>query len=100
LADTKLEFGRRSDGTVVLADEVLTPDSSRFWDAGSWQPGGEQASFDKQYVRDWLTRSSGWDRDGDTAPPSLPDDVVNATLERYLEAHRRLTSSELQLPGR
>ncbi|GAA1395213.1 phosphoribosylaminoimidazolesuccinocarboxamide synthase [Luteococcus peritonei] len=99
LADTKLEFGRRADGTIVLADEVLTPDSSRFWDATTWQPGGTLDSFDKQYVRDWLTRSSGWDRHGDQAPPALPAEVVRATRERYLDAYRRLTGTELQLPA-
>ena len=97
LADTKFEFGRRADGTLVLADEVLTPDSSRFWDAASWQPGGRLDSFDKQYVRDWLVGSSGWDRSGDTPPPPLPPEVVRATLERYLDAYRRLTGQELTL---
>ncbi len=97
LADTKLEFGARTDGTIVLADEVLTPDSSRFWDAGRWQPGQSLPSFDKQFVRDWLTTASGWDRASDTPPPPLPEDVVRATRERYLEAYRRLTGGELRL---
>ena len=91
LADTKFEFGRRSDGTLVLADEVLTPDSSRFWDAAAWVPGESLPSFDKQYVRDWLAKDSGWDRASDTPPPPLPADVVAATRDRYLEAYRRLT---------
>ncbi|MDS2172865.1 phosphoribosylamine--glycine ligase [Nesterenkonia sp. CL21] len=97
LADTKLEFGRdRATGELVLGDEVLTPDSSRFWPAESWEPGSAQPSFDKQYVRDWLTSSrSGWDRDSGVAPPALPADVVAATRERYLDAYRRLTGEEL-----
>ncbi len=88
LADTKFEFGLR-DGELVLADEVLTPDSSRFWDAQLWRPGESLPSFDKQFVRDWLAHDSGWDRDG--TPPALPEDVVAATRKRYLEAFRRLT---------
>jgi phosphoribosylaminoimidazole-succinocarboxamide synthase len=88
LADTKFEFGLDPDGGLVLADEVLTPDSSRFWPASSWAPGGPQPSFDKQYVRDWLT-GSGWDRV--SAPPELPDDVVAATRERYVTAYEQLT---------
>ena len=92
LADTKLEFGRRPDGTIVLADEVLTPDSSRFWDADAWERGVLD-SYDKQYVRNWLLHDSGWDRHGDEAPPSLPEDVVAATRERYLQAYERLTGS-------
>ncbi|HYO36914.1 MAG TPA: phosphoribosylaminoimidazolesuccinocarboxamide synthase [Geodermatophilus sp.] len=87
LADTKVEFGL-AGGELVLGDEVLTPDSSRFWPASSWSPGGPQPSFDKQYVRDWLT-SSGWDRV--SPPPELPDDVVAATRERYVTAYERLT---------
>jgi len=92
LADTKFEFGLRPDGTLVLADEVLTPDSSRFWDASAWQPGRSLPSFDKQYVRDWLAKDSGWDRE--SAPPELPADVVAATRGRYLEAYRRLTGHD------
>jgi phosphoribosylaminoimidazole-succinocarboxamide synthase len=92
LADTKFEFGLRADGTLVLADEVLTPDSSRFWDAATWQPGRSLPSFDKQYVRDWLAKESGWDRV--SAPPELPPDVVAATRDRYLEAYRRLTGQD------
>jgi phosphoribosylaminoimidazole-succinocarboxamide synthase len=92
LADTKFEFGRTADGHILLADEVLTPDSSRFWPADQWQPGKPQASYDKQYVRDWLTSpASGWDRHGGEKPPPLPDDVVEATRARYVEAYERLT---------
>lgn len=102
LADTKLEFGRALEGphagAVVLGDEVLTPDSSRFWPADAWQPGQAQPSFDKQYVRDWLTTASGWDRASDTPPPPLPQDVVERTQERYLDAYRRLTGRDLTLP--
>ena len=92
LADTKLEFGRRSDGTLVLADEVLTPDSSRFWPLDGWQPGRAQLSFDKQYVRDWLTSpESGWERSSGSPPPPLPDEVVARTRDRYVEAYERIT---------
>ena len=91
LADTKFEFGRRPGGTIVLADEVLTPDSSRFWDAEAWQPGVALPSFDKQFVRDWLTHESGWDKASDTAPPALPDVVVAATRAKYAEAFEKLT---------
>lgn len=91
LADTKFEFGRRPDGTIVLADEVLTPDSSRFWEASTWPESLD--SFDKQYVRDWLTRESGWDRAADAPPPPLPDQIVAATRDRYAEAYQRLTGS-------
>ncbi len=92
LADTKLEFGARPDGTVVLADEVLTPDSSRFWPADEWQPGRAQASYDKQIVRDWLlSPASGWDRSSGEPPPPLPDAVVERTRSRYVEAYERLT---------
>ena len=92
LADTKLEFGLRPDGTIVLADEVLTPDSSRFWPADSYQVGQVQASYDKQFVRDWLTSpASGWDRKSEKQPPSLPDEIVEKTRARYLQAYERLT---------
>lgn len=87
VADTKFEFGVL-DGRVVLIDEVLTPDSSRFWPAASYHPGGPQQSFDKQYVRDWLD-SAGWDHS--PPPPELPPDVVEATRGRYLEAYERIT---------
>jgi phosphoribosylaminoimidazole-succinocarboxamide synthase len=90
LADTKVEFGLAADGGLVLGDEVLTPDSSRFWPASSWSPGAAQPSFDKQYVRDWLT-SSGWDRV--SPPPELPDDVVEATRARYVAAYEQLTGT-------
>lgn len=92
LADTKLEFGRRPDGTTILADEVLTPDSSRFWPADEWRPGRTQASYDKQIVRDWLTsEESGWDRTSGEAPPALPEAVVERTRSRYVEAYELLT---------
>ncbi|GAA3607411.1 phosphoribosylaminoimidazolesuccinocarboxamide synthase [Marihabitans asiaticum] len=112
LADTKVEFGLRgldlakgedageairSRGAsceVVLADEVLTPDSSRFWPAEEWEPGRPQPSFDKQFVRDWLTSpESGWSKDSGVAPPSLPAEVVQATRARYVEAYERLTGT-------
>ncbi len=94
LADTKFEFGRDGAGRIVIGDEVLTPDSSRFWPADSWEPGRAQPSYDKQFVRDWLTSpESGWDRTGDTPPPPLPDAVVAKTRQRYLEAYDRLTIS-------
>jgi len=92
LADTKLELGRRADDTIVLADEVLTPDSSRFWPAAEWQPGRAQPSYDKQIVRDWLlSPASGWDRGSGVPPPPLPDDVIAHTRARYLEAYQTLT---------
>jgi phosphoribosylaminoimidazole-succinocarboxamide synthase len=94
LADTKFEFGLL-DGKPVLADEVLTPDSSRFWPADQYRPGGPQPSFDKQYVRDWLIQT-GWDRN--SPPPPLPEDVVQKTQEKYLEAFTRLTGRTLELP--
>ena len=88
LADTKFEFGIDDKGQLCLGDEALTPDSSRFWDAKSWQPGGAQASFDKQFVRDWLLQS-GWDRN--SPPPELPQDIVAKTLDRYQSALTLLT---------
>ena len=92
LADTKLEFGSRPDGTVVLADEVLTPDSSRFWPADDWRPGRAQPSYDKQIVRNWLlSEDSGWDRSAGGPPPPLPPEVVERTRARYIEAYERLT---------
>jgi phosphoribosylaminoimidazole-succinocarboxamide synthase len=92
LADTKVEIGADADGQLVLADEVLTPDSSRFWPADLWQPGHAQPSYDKQYVRDWLASpASSWDRLDDAPPPPLPDEVVAATRARYVEAYERLT---------
>jgi phosphoribosylaminoimidazole-succinocarboxamide synthase len=97
LADTKLEFGvDPTTGRTVLGDEVLTPDSSRFWPADQWEPGHAQPSYDKQFVRDWLVSpASGWDRASDTPPPSIPADVVTRTRARYLEAYERLTGSTL-----
>jgi phosphoribosylaminoimidazole-succinocarboxamide synthase len=97
LADTKLEFGVDPDtGAVVLGDEVLTPDSSRFWPAAEWEPGHAQPSFDKQVLRDWLASSaSGWDRAAGAEPPALPADVVERTRDRYLEAYALLTGSPL-----
>ena len=91
IADTKVEFGLEGDA-ILLADEVLTPDSSRFWPAEGWQPGRAQPSYDKQFVRDWLTsEASGWDRSSDSPPPPLPDDVVEQTRAKYIEAYERLT---------
>jgi phosphoribosylaminoimidazole-succinocarboxamide synthase len=92
LADTKLEFGSRDDGTTVLGDEVLTPDSSRFWPADDWQPGRAQNSYDKQIVRNWLlSEESGWDRSSNIPPPPLPSHVVERTRSRYVEAYELLT---------
>ncbi|MDR7161672.1 phosphoribosylaminoimidazolesuccinocarboxamide synthase [Arthrobacter sp. BE255] len=93
LADTKVEFGYDVvSGGIVLGDEVLTPDSSRFWDAATYQPGQAQPSYDKQYVRDWLTSAeSGWDRSSDVPPPALPADVIDRTRSRYVEAYEKLT---------
>jgi phosphoribosylaminoimidazole-succinocarboxamide synthase len=93
LADTKFEFGRTQDG-IILADEVLTPDSSRFWDASAWNPGGPQPSFDKQFVRDYL-ESIRWNKQAPA--PGLPADVVERTQAKYLEAFRRLTGRDLTL---
>lgn len=93
LADTKFEFGfDPQDGTLIAADEVLTPDSSRFWPADQWEPGRTQPSYDKQFVRDWLTSpASGWDRAADVPPPPLPQEVVERTRAKYVEAYERLT---------
>ena len=93
LADTKVEFGiDPSNGQITLGDEVLTPDSSRFWDAETYAPGQAQPSFDKQYVRDWLTSAeSGWDKNSGEEPPALPAEVIERTRERYIEAYERLT---------
>jgi phosphoribosylaminoimidazole-succinocarboxamide synthase len=94
IADTKVEFGRAADGSggLVLADEVLTPDSSRFWPADAWEPGHPQPSYDKQFVRDWLTSpESGWDRRSAEPPPPLPAQVVEQTRAKYVEAYQLLT---------
>jgi phosphoribosylaminoimidazole-succinocarboxamide synthase len=99
LADTKFEFGYSAgaeggEKQLIIADEVLTPDSSRFWPAEQWQPGRPQPSFDKQFVRDWLTSpESGWDRASEQPPPPLPPHVVEATRDKYIEAYERLTGS-------
>ncbi|MEU6713694.1 phosphoribosylaminoimidazolesuccinocarboxamide synthase [Nonomuraea sp. NPDC046802] len=94
LADTKIELGWDADGVLTLGDEVLTPDSSRFWPADQWQPGRPQLSFDKQFVRDWLlSPESGWDKSSGNPPPRLPDDVVERTRQRYLEAYERITGA-------
>jgi phosphoribosylaminoimidazole-succinocarboxamide synthase len=95
LADTKFEFGRTAEG-IILADEVLTPDSSRFWEAAAWKPGGAQPSFDKQFVRDYL-ETIHWNKQAPA--PGLPDEVVERTQAKYLEAFRRLTGRELHLLG-
>ncbi len=91
LADTKFEFGRNTAGDIVLGDEALTPDSSRFWELSTWAPGGAQASFDKQFLRDYLV-ASGWDRK--SPPPELPTEIVEKTAQRYEEAFYRLTGSK------
>lgn len=91
LADTKFEFGRDVDGKITLGDEALTPDSSRFWDVATWQPGSAQPSFDKQYLRDYLI-ASGWDRE--SAPPELPAEIVEKTAQRYRDAYLRLTGTQ------
>ena len=92
LADTKFEFGRDAQGKITLGDEALTPDSSRFWSADTWKPGGAQPSFDKQYVRDWLLQS-GWDKK--STPPELPSEVVEKTYERYSAAFTLLTGRKI-----
>ncbi|MGP4022686.1 phosphoribosylaminoimidazolesuccinocarboxamide synthase [Actinomadura sp. 3N407] len=93
IADTKLEFGRAADGTLTLGDEVLTSDSSRFWPAGQWRPGGPQHALDKQFVRDWSS-TLDWDR---TPPgPAIPQDVVDATRARYIDVYERLTGRPWQ----
>jgi phosphoribosylaminoimidazole-succinocarboxamide synthase len=91
IADTKVEIGRAADGSLVLADEVLTPDSSRFWDAANWTPGRTQDSFDKQIVRDWAA-GTGWDKS--PPAPEIPADVVDRTRQRYIEAYERLTQKD------
>ena len=94
IADTKLEFGRAPDGTLVLADEVLTSDSSRFWAADEWQPGRPQRYLDKQFVRDWSSTIADWDR---TPPgPPIPQEIVDATRARYVELYERITQTRWQ----
>jgi phosphoribosylaminoimidazole-succinocarboxamide synthase len=94
IADTKFEFGLDADGVIVWMDEALTPDSSRFWPADTYRPGGGQPSYDKQFVRDWLV-ASGWNKE--PPAPALPDEVVEGTLERYCEAFRQLTGADIDL---
>jgi phosphoribosylaminoimidazole-succinocarboxamide synthase len=92
IADTKFEFGTDSDGNLLLADEIFTPDSSRYWPADEYREGAVQNSFDKQFVRNWLTGSeSGWDRAGTSPPPPLPDDIIDATRDRYINAYERIS---------
>jgi phosphoribosylaminoimidazole-succinocarboxamide synthase len=91
LADTKFEFGANSEGSITLGDEALTPDSSRFWELDGWMPGKSQPSYDKQFVRDWLT-SSGWDRK--SPPPELPTEIIEKTATRYEEAFERITGTK------
>jgi phosphoribosylaminoimidazole-succinocarboxamide synthase len=98
IADTKFEFGRDGDGRIILIDEVMTPDSSRFWAADAYRPGQPQPSFDKQPLRDYLDverRAGRWN--GEAPPPPLPPSVVDATSKRYLEAYRRVTGAELKI---
>ena len=101
LADTKFEFGLGIVGAnknqIVLADEVLTPDSSRYWPADQWQPGHSQPSYDKQFVRDWLTSpASGWDKDSGEGPPALPEEIIAKTRDRYIGAYEQLTGQKFQ----
>ena len=97
IADTKFEFGVSAEGDMVLADEVFTPDSSRYWRADTYQEGIVQPSFDKQFVRNWLTGpESGWDRGGESPPPPLPPDIVAATRERYIEAYERISGLKFE----
>ena len=92
IADTKFEFGTDADGNLLLADEIFTPDSSRYWPAEDYRPGVVQTSFDKQFVRNWLTSpDSGWDRNGTKPPPPLPDDIIDATRDRYINAYERIS---------
>jgi phosphoribosylaminoimidazole-succinocarboxamide synthase len=93
LADTKFELGRRADGTIVLGDEVMTPDSSRFWPADGYEPGRSQPSFDKQYVRDWAA-GSGWDKS--PPAPELPEEIVQGTRRRYVEAYERIAGEPFE----
>jgi phosphoribosylaminoimidazole-succinocarboxamide synthase len=94
IADTKVEFGRAADGSIVLADELLTPDSSRFWAAAEWAPGGPQRYLDKQFLRDWSASITGWDRK--PPGPEIPAEIVAATRARYVEVYERITGSRWQ----
>ena len=101
LADTKCEFGvalgGKYQGQIILGDEVLTPDSSRYWEKELWNPGGPQPSFDKQFVRDWLSSpESGWDKNSGEAPPPLPDEIVEKTRAKYVEAYERITGEKFE----
>ena len=101
LADTKFEFGfgtnGKHKGQIVLADEVLTPDSSRYWPLDQWEPGHAQPSFDKQFVRDWLTSpASGWDKNSNTPPPALPEEIVEKTRAKYIEAYEIMTGEKFE----
>ena len=97
VADTKIELGWAATGELTLGDEVLTPDSARFWPADQWAPGRSQVSYDKQFVRDWLTSpKSGWDRTSGAPPPPLPDEIVERTRAKYIEAYERLTGRRFQ----
>ena len=92
IADTKFEFGTDPDGNLILADEIFTPDSSRYWPAEDYRAGVVQSSFDKQFVRNWLTSpESGWDRNGAQPPPPLPDHIIDATRDRYINAYERIS---------
>jgi phosphoribosylaminoimidazole-succinocarboxamide synthase len=97
LADTKFEFGLDQNNQITLADEVLTPDSSRYWPKASYRLGKSQNSFDKQFVRDWLTsKESGWDRNSNTPPPALPEEIIHKTREKYLEVYQLLTGEKYE----
>ena len=96
IADTKFEFGKDADGSLILADEVLTPDSSRFWPADEYEPGRSQASFDKQFVRDWL--DANWDRTGN--PPRLPQEIIDATSAKYIQAYELITGEKFVPAGK
>ncbi|GFG74370.1 phosphoribosylaminoimidazolesuccinocarboxamide synthase [Mycobacterium botniense] len=97
IADTKFEFGVDADGNLVLADEIFTPDSSRYWPANEYQPGVVQTSFDKQFVRNWLTSpESGWNRTGAQPPPPLPDHIIEATRSRYIEAYEKISGQSFE----
>ncbi len=97
LADTKFEFGLDNENNLVLADEVLTPDSSRYWPKATWQEGTAQNSFDKQFVRDWLTSNeSGWNKNSNTAPPKLPEIIIEKTRAKYIDVFKLLTGKNYE----